>query len=57
VIEATTTLPLPDIEHLPIARVDQQVDVIGQAVRERPGDGFRLREGGHLNEVLLFDIA
>jgi hypothetical protein len=46
-LEATSALPLPYVENLTVTRIDQQVDVKGEAVGQRPGDGFRLREGGH----------
>jgi hypothetical protein len=46
-IETTSALPFPYLENLAVTRIHEEVNIIGQTIGERPGDGFRLREGGH----------
>ena len=50
-IETALALPLPYVENLTVTRIDQQVDVKGEAVGQRPGDGFRLRQGHPENDL------
>ena len=47
-LQATVALPFTDIEDLPVTRINQEIDVVGETVRQRSGDGFRLGEGGHV---------